>query len=187
MGERQAGEGGSEQEEAAEGGAEGAGAEVELAAVGLRGEVGAGGLVAFLGGAAGQFAEAGLAEEAQDGLGAEGAALAAEAAFDVGDGEVLILAEGEDAAGAVVGGRCLLGLEGAWAGRGDGEEGAVGLAAEGGEEIVEGTAGIAEAGGGFGWGQAVDEVSAEGLVLAVGGIGGLEEAGGEGVHGNGTC
>ena len=48
------------------------------------------------------------------------------------------------------------------------------------DEDAEAAGGVAEACGGLGGGESLDEVGAEGLVLAVGGVGRLEKAVGEG-------
>ena len=44
---------------------------------------------------------------------------------------------------------------------------------------AEAARGVAEAGGGLGGGDLLDEVGAQGLVLAVGRVGGLQEGAGE--------
>ena len=171
-GEVELDEGGQEEEEAAEGGAEGAGGEVE----GIAGGEGAGedlGGEDLGGGAAGEAGQAGLLEDFGDGGDAGGGVLAMELLGDLGSGEVAGT-ESEDTqaelgAGVVGGGRAGSG------GRG-GEEGSVGVAQEVGAEVAEGAVGIAEAGGGLGERAALDEAGAEGFVAAVSRGGGLEEA-----------
>ena len=165
-GEVELDEGGQEEEEAAEGGAEGAGGEV----AGVAGGEGAGedlGGEDLGGGAAREAGQAGLVEDFGDGGDAGGGVLAIELLGDLGSGEVAGT-ESEDTqaelgAGVVGGGR-------------GGEEGSVGVAQEVGAEVAEGAVGIAEAGGGLGEGAALDEAGAEGFVAAVSRGGGLEEA-----------
>ena len=120
------------------------------------------------------------AQDLEDGLGAGGEAFVAQALLDPGDGELPFAAQGDDA------GVAALAVGAGAGGFGPGgvgeEEGAPGGALELGEEIAEGTGGVVELGGGLGGGEAVDKVSAEGFVLAVDGVGGREEAIGEGMH-----
>ena len=59
------------------------------------------------------------------------------------------------------------------------EEVASGILAELVDEDAEASRGVTEAASGLGAGEAIDEEGAEGLVLAVGGVGGLEEDAGE--------
>ena len=105
-----------------------------------------------------------------DGGRAEAVALLLEEPADVIDGEVL-LAGLDNLLRAGVG---LGGVLGAF-GRGQ-EEGAVGVLAEVVDQDAEAARGIAEAAGGLLGGESVDEEGAQGFVLAVGGVGGLEES-----------
>ena len=94
-------------------------------------------------------------------------------AADVVDREVL-LAQGDDPIAEGIGfGR------GLWPfGRGE-EEVASGILAKLVDKDAEASWGIAEAASGLVTGQSLDEVGAEGLVLAMGGVGGFEEDPGE--------
>jgi hypothetical protein len=95
--------------------------------------------------------------------------LMSQVAADVIDGEVLF-PQGDDDVSEGIGLGCGVGP----LGRGQ-EEGAAGILAELMDQDAEATWGVAEAAGDLGAGEAVDEEGAEGLVLAVGGVGGLEE------------
>jgi hypothetical protein len=64
-------------------------------------------------------------------------------------------------------------------GRGE-EEGPLGVLTEFMDEDAETAGGVAEACGGLGRGESLDEVGAQGLVAAVRGVDGLQEAVGEG-------
>ena len=110
-----------------------------------------------------------------------GTALAGEGGGDLVGGE-LLGAQGEDA--AAEGGPGIVGGGGPGRARGWQEEGALGMAAEVGEQVTQGAGGVAEALGGFGERELVDEEGAEGFVAAVIGVGGLQEADGEVVHGH---
>ena len=88
------------------------------------------------------------------------------------DGEVL-LAEGDD----LLPQPFLLARRPALAG--GGEEVAVGLAAELVDEDAEASRRVAEASGGLGRWEALDEEGPQGLVLSMGGVGGLQEAAGQ--------
>ena len=127
----------------------------------------------FVVGPARQASEALLLEDLGDGDRAERMPLVGQGAADVIDGEVL-LPQGDDGV-----------AEGIGLGRGLGplgrrqEEGAAGILAELVDQDTEAARGIAEAAGDLGAGEAIDEEGAEGLVLAVGGVGGLEEDAGE--------
>jgi hypothetical protein len=89
------------------------------------------------------------------------------------DGEVL-LAEGDDLLPQPV----LLARRPAlvWS---EDKEVAVGLVAELVDEDAEAPRRVAEASGGLGGGEALDEEGAERLVLSMGGVGGLQEAAGQ--------
>ena len=93
---------------------------------------------------------------------------------DVVDGEVL-LAQGDHAVAA--GGPSWAAVWGPLAG-GE-EEGPLGVLAELVDQDAEAAGRVAEARGGLGGGKSLDEVGAEGLVLAVGGVDRLQKAVGE--------
>jgi hypothetical protein len=164
---RQAGE---EEEHAAALGAEGARGEVELADVGDVGGRGARAGRALLVEPPGQAGVALGLEEGRDGGRAEGVAFVAEGGAAVVEGEVL-LAQGDHAVAEPV----LLGGRSGPFGRGE-EEGPLGALTELMDQDAKAAGGVAEASGGLGGGKPLDEVSAEGLVLAVGRVDRLEEA-----------
>ena len=164
---RQAGE---EEEHPTELGTEGARRQVQLPDIGDSGGGGAGAGRALLVEPPGEAGEALGLEEDRDSGGAEGLALIAEGGADVVDGEVL-LAQGDDpvADAVLLGGRPgpLSGCE---------EEGPLGVLTELMDQDAKAAGGVAEARGGGGGRKSLDEVSAEGLVLAVGRVDRLEEA-----------
>ena len=177
--EAQLGEEGQEEEQAAESGAEGARGEVK----GLDGGEGSGeGLERALDLASGAAREAGQAGSAQD-LGdvgdGGGQAFVAQQVADLIGGEVL-RAESEDALAELAAGVVGRALGGGLAGRE--EEGALGVAAEGGEQIAQRAGGVAEALGCLLEGELVDTQGAEGFVLAVVGVGGPQEMVGQRMH-----
>ena len=108
-----------------------------------------------------------------------GEAFVAELVADLIGGEVLG-AESEDALAELEAGVIGRALGSGLAGRE--EEGALGVAAEGGEQIAQRAGGVAEAGGGLVEGELLDTEGAEGFVLAVVGIGREEEMVGEGMN-----
>ena len=59
------------------------------------------------------------------------------------------------------------------------EEGAVGVLAEVMDQDAKASFRVPESFGGLPVGQALDEIGAQGLVLSMGGVGGLEEEGGQ--------
>jgi hypothetical protein len=128
---------------------------------------------AFVVGPARQASESFVLEDLGDGDRAEGMSLVGQIAADVVDGEVL-LSQGDDAVteGVALGcgmrplGRCE-------------EEVASGTLAELVDEDAEAPRGVTEAASHFDAGETVDEEGAEGLVLAMGGVGGFEEDLGE--------
>src|SRR5262249_16487343 len=128
---------------------------------------------AFLVGPARQARESFILEDPGDGDGAERMPLVSQVAADVIDGEVL-LSQGDDefAEGIGLGG----GLGSL--GRAQ-EEGATGILAEVMDQDAKAARGVTEATGDLGTGEVVHEEGAKGLVLAVGGVGGLEENPGE--------
>jgi len=99
--------------------------------------------------------------------------LVGQIAADVVDGEVLFT-EGDDAVAEGIGLGCGLGS----LGRSE-EEVPWGTLAELVDEDAEAPRGVTEAASGLGTGEPLDEESAEGLVLPVGGVGGFEEDPGE--------
>ena len=128
---------------------------------------------AFVVGPARQASESFVLEDLGDGDRAEGVSLVGQIAADVVDGEVL-LAQGDDAVAEGIGLGCGLGP----LGRSE-EEVASGTLAELVDEDAEAARGVTEAASDLGAGETIDEESAEGLVLAVGGVGGFEEDPGE--------
>jgi len=114
-----------------------------------------------------------LLQDLGDGHGTADDLFACEGAADIIDGEILF-AEGKDPLPK----EFLLGRR-AWTFLGREEEAAFGVLPEAMDEDAEAGGCIAEAAGGFGSREALDEVGAEGFVEAVRGIGGLEEAGAE--------
>ena len=130
-------------------------------------------LWSFVVAAAWQPSEAFGLEDLADGDGADGPAVGVEDAADVVDGEVL-LAQGDDAI-----------FEGLLLGRGmrsfgsGEEEEALGVLAELAGEDAETAGGVAPALGNLPDREALDEIAAKGLVLAMGGVAGLEEVLGE--------
>jgi hypothetical protein len=143
-------------------------AEVELSDVGDVGLVGAWDGGAFVVAAPREPGEAFLAEDLVDGDVADGQSLDGQGLADVVDG-VVAFAQGDD---AVSGGVAFGGALGAGSGRSE-ELDASGpkLAAEG----VEGLAGVAEAVGDLLGAAPVDEIGAEGFVLALAGVGRAQE------------
>ena len=128
---------------------------------------------AFVVGPARQASESFVLEDLSDSDGAERMTLVSQVAADVIDREVLF-SQGDDEVSEGIGLGCGLGSLG-----GGQEEGAAGILAEVMDQDTKAAGGITEAAGDFGTGEAVHEESAEGLVLAVGGVGGLEEEAGE--------
>src|SRR3989475_96767 len=118
--------------------------------------------------APGQAGEAFLVQDLPDGGGTQGSLLGLESAFDVVDGEVLLAHPQDQFADSVflgLGMRAVLELP---------EE--VGLgAAEMMTQDAKRSWGVAKALGDVSRGKTFDEVGAEGLILALGGGGGLEE------------
>ena len=164
---------GDEQEEAAEVGVEPAGSEVELALVGdgRRERGGRWGFAAQAGGAAGELGQAGVAEHAADGAGADRDFLVVgEVGCDLGGGPVAFGAQGEDELVALGAGVGLV----AAAGVGQ-KEGRMGIAEKGGAEVAQRAGGVAEAHGGLPEGGLIDKEGAQGLVAAMVGVGGIEE------------
>ena len=167
------GQNGQEEEQAAELGLKRARAEVKLPDIG---DIGCGrprARWAFVVGPARQASESFVLEDLGDGDRAEGMSLVGQIAADVVDGEVL-LSQGDDAVteGVALGcgmrplGRCE-------------EEVASGTLAELVDEDAEAPRGVTEAASHLDAGETVDEEGAEGLVLAMGGVGGFEEDLGE--------
>lgn len=172
--ERQLSERGQEQKEAAELGMQGAGLEVEFPNVGHGGDGGARTGRPFVVGAAGQFGEAFFLKNLGDGSGGQRLAGLVQGPADVIDGEVL-LAQGNDLLTVLVFLGCRVRAFG-----GIQEKGAIGFAAELVDQGAKTGGGITEACGDLGSWQTFDAVGAEGFVLALGGVAGLEEAVGEG-------
>ena len=164
---------GQEQEQAAEGGADPPGCEIELPGIGNLGHVGAGEVGEQVGRPAGEAGPAVAAQDIGDGGGADGEAVGVEEAGDVGNGELALVAELEDA--AVAGGFVRRG-RGRQGGRRRGsEEAPVGMGQEVGAEVAQGAGSVAEAAGGLGGGAVLDEAGAQGFVAAHGRGGGFEE------------
>ncbi len=124
---------------------------------------------AFIVGPTRQASESFGLEDLSDCDGAERLPLVSQATADVIDGEVLF-SEGDDEFAEGIGLRCRLRS----LGRGQ-EEGAVGILAELMDQDAKAAGGVTEAAGNFGAGNVVHEEGAQGLVLAMGGVGGLEE------------
>ena len=162
-----------EEEQAAEFGPERRGLKVELPDIGDigRGRPRAG--WTFVVGPAWQASESFVLEDLCDGDRTEGVSLVGQIAADVVDREVLF-AQGDDAIAEGIGLGCGLGSLGRCE-----EEVASGILAELMDEDAEAARGVTEAASGLGAGKAIDEEGAEGLVLTVGGVGGLEEDPGE--------
>ena len=158
---------GQEEEQAAKAGADVAGREVQLPHVGGRRGLGAGLVGAVFVAAAREAGESLLVEEVGDGGGAERVPLMLQGPADVIDREVL-LAQGDDALATLLGARPARGAVGD-------EERAAGVLAEAVDQDAEAAGAVAESSGGLLGGQALDEEGAEGLVLAVRGVGGLKE------------
>src|SRR5512143_1305072 len=112
-------------------------------------------------------------EHERDGGGAEGRAGLGQGTADVVDRQVL-LAQGDHLLAHGIGLRGALGPFG-----GGQEEAAIGLRAELVAQHAEAAGGVAEALGDFVGGQRVDEVGAQGLVLAVRGVAGPQEVAGQ--------
>lgn len=167
------GQGGQEEEQAAELGGERPGTQVESSDIGDFGGGRPRAGRSLVVGPARQTSEAFLPEDLGDGDRAERMSLVGQVAADVVDGEVLF-PQGDDGFAEGIGLGCGLGP----LGRGQ-EEGAAGILAELMDQDAEAGRGIAETAGDLGGGEAIDEEGAEGLVLAVGGVGGLEEDAGE--------
>src|SRR5262249_55401541 len=172
---------GQEEEQPAELGVDGAGAQVELPDIRHIGRDGPGSVGSLLVATARQLGEALLLEDRGDGRRAERLAITGQGPADVVDGEVL-LAEGED----LLPQPSLLARRPALVWSGD-EEVAVGPVAEPVDEDAEAPRRVAEASGGLGRGEALDEEGAERLVLSMGGVGGLQEAAGGWLGGSGMC
>ncbi len=162
-----------EEEQAAELGLERARAQIELPDIGDIGRGGPRAGWAFVVGPARQACESFVLEDPGDGDLAERASLVGQIAADVVDGEVLFT-EGDDAVAEGIGLGCGLGS----LGRSE-EEVPWGTLAELVDEDAEAPRGVTEAASGLGTGEPLDEESAEGLVLPVGGVGGFEEDPGE--------
>ena len=128
---------------------------------------------AFVVGPARQASESFGLEDLGDGYRAERLPLVGQVTADVIDGEVLF-SQGDDEFAEGIDLRCRLRS----LGRGQ-EEGAMGILAELVDQDAKAAGGVTEAAGNFGTGDVVHEEGAEGLVLAVGGVGGFEENLGE--------
>jgi hypothetical protein len=163
------GEGRQEEEQAAELGRERPGIQVELPHIGDLGRRRPRAGRSLVIGPARQASEPFILEDPGDGDRAERMPLVSQVAADVIDREVLF-PQGDDDFSEGIGLGC--GLRSL--GRGQ-EEGAAGILAELMDQDAKAAGGIAEAAGDFGTGEVVHEEGAEGLVLAVGGVGGLEE------------
>ena len=171
--ERDRGEHGQEEEQAAELGLERLRAQIKLPDIG---DIGCGwprAGWAFVVGPARQASESFVLENLGDGDRAEGMSLVGQIAADVVDGEVL-LSQGDDAVTEGIGFGCGMGSLGRCE-----EEVASGILAELVDEDAEAPWGVPEATSGLDAGEAIDEEGAEGFVLAVGGVGGFEEEMGE--------
>jgi hypothetical protein len=166
---RKRGQGGQEEEQAAELGVGGSRAEVELANIGDSGgqRVSSQGAVLVI--ASRQAGEAFLFEDLVNGHGADGLVLCGQGAADIVDGEVL-LAQGDD---AQTQGLLFRGAVGSLV-RGK-EEAAVGALAELAEQDTEAAVGVTEAFGDFRPGAALDDIGTQGLVLTLGGVGRFQE------------
>ena len=112
-------------------------------------------------------------EDLRDGNRTEWVSLVAQVTADVVDGEVL-LPHGDDAVAEGIGLGCGLGSLGGCA-----EEIATGILAELMDEDAKAARGVTEAVSDFGAREPVDDKGPEGLVLAMGGVGGFEENAGE--------
>ena len=128
---------------------------------------------AFIVSPAWQPSEPFILENLCDGDRAEGVSLVGQVTADVVDGEVL-LPQGDDAVAEGIGLGC--GLRSL--GRRE-EEIAVGDSGGIVDEDTEATWGVTEAASDLGAGNLVDEEGSQGLVLAMGGVGGFEEDAGE--------
>jgi hypothetical protein len=138
--------------------------------VGNLGLDGPGRIGAFFIAASGQTGETLLFEDQGDGRGGEPLSLMGQGAADVIDGQVL-LSQGDDplkAVGIPLAGTGLPAIVD--------EETPLGILAEAVDENAEAAGAVAKAPGGLIGGQALDDEGSEGLVLAMGGVGGLEEA-----------
>jgi len=144
--------------------------QVELADVRHIGDEGARLVRPLVIAAARQLGEPLPLQEGGDRRRAEGFAIARQGAADIVDGAVL-LAEGDDPLP-----QPLLFAGGPSFADGRGEEVAVGLLAELMDEDSEASGRVSEAGGRLGRGGLLDEEGAEGLVLPMSGVGGLQEA-----------
>jgi len=166
-------QGGQEQEETPEPGAQVPGAKIELTDVS---NVGRGGLIArrpVLLGASRQASESFIHQHNRDGHRTQRAPILLDGTADIINREILLL-QGDDLLANQIG---LGGLVGSFVGRL--KEGASGAAAELMDKDPKASPGISEALGDFGSGETIDEEGAQRLVLAVSRIGRLEEYAGE--------
>ena len=145
------------------------GAQVELPDVGDIGRGGPRAGRALVVGPARQSSESFLLEDLCDGDRAERVSLVGQVAADVVDGEVLF-AQGDDTVAEGIGFGCGMGSLGRCE-----EEVASRVLAELVDEDSEAPRGVTKAASDLGTGDSLDEKGAEGLVLAVGGVGGFEE------------
>ena len=166
---------GHEDEQAAETRAEGAWLEVESADVGDGGDVGTDRLWSFVVASPRQAGEPFLMQQDRQRMDADGLAFGGELALDVVDGQVL-LAQGDGAFADEIARRRLPRPR---ARRGEEGFAFVGIATKLVTEDAKGAGGIGEAAGDLSGRKLVDEISAEGFVLSLGGrLGSREELSG---------
>ena len=165
---------GQEQEQAAEAGAEGTGAQIQLGNIGHACRCGAGAGRPLLILASGQPGKAFFLEDERDRHWTQWFHFPTEGLADVVDRQILFTQSDDLFAES-------LGLGGGFGALGRGEEElAIGVLAELMGQYAEASRGISAAAGGFGRREPLDEVGAQGFILAVGGVLGLEEGAGKG-------